>query len=178
MLYKCISLESAVVPATAKRNANAVYFQAQFVPKDDLVNTKLIKVNLFPTTDQQLAMYQELVDNNKVLVDQQYIKVSVDLPDFKMVDSETGAFRDKIYDSMDVYVRLINNDEWFEGSNLPKLAKEHDPKKLAIRTVERLGKFIGKSTHEVDTVDEVPATPVTTPVPPVTPVATPPAQPQ
>ena len=141
MLYKCISLTQEVVPQNAAVNAGSTYFQAQFVPKTDLLNTKLIKVNLFPTSEAQIAQYAELVANNKVLEDQQYVKVNVAMPDFKMRDDKTGAWRPKVYSDMDVYVRLIENDEWFQGSNLPKMVREHEPKRLAERTIERLGEF-------------------------------------
>lgn len=180
MLYKCISLTQEVVPASAAVNAGEVYFQAQFVPKTDLVNTKLIKVNLFPTSDPQRAQYAELIANSKVLADQQYVKVNVAMPDFRMKDDKTGAWRPKIYSDMDVYVRLIENDEWFQGSDLPKMVREHEPKRLAERTIERLGEFLVKHTHEGAAFVEpaavvADAAPVATDV--VAPVVTAPAMP-
>ena len=105
-------------------------------------------------------MYQELVDNGKVLADSNYVKVTVAMPDYRMKDDKTGVWRKNkagqisIYDSMDVWVRLIENDEWFEGCGQAKMIRQDDPKKLAERTVARLGEFVAKETHEISHVEE------------------------
>jgi len=153
MLYYCLTFTAQVVPADAKTNPNKVYFQGEFISKEDDQATKVIKVNLFPETDAQQALWQEMVDNSKVLKDAEYEPIHVELPPYHMYDQrKAGEFikrkdgSTKVFTGMDVYMRILT-DKLNGGFRV-----DGNPKAKAEQTVDRLGKWIGTGATHVETV--------------------------
>jgi hypothetical protein len=157
MIYKCISFTSDVVPATAKQNAGDTFFRGVFINLEDEYDMKSIKVNFFPTEPAHTEKFQELVDAGKVPGNTQFGCFHVLLPNFKMRDSNTKVLRDKIYDCMDVHVRLQKNSAYVPGQT-PEFIPETDPKRRAEQTVSRLGEWVvGATAVHTDATAEVEA---------------------
>ena len=154
MKYKCISLTAQTIPSTAKQNPGGTYFLAQYLPIDNDTDIRVVKVNIFPTTPEVMAIYQEKVDNNKLLMNKEFDRVYVELPDYRMKDND-GNWRPKTYNGMEVCVEMKKNMQYIEGKSAQWLPME-DPKNKAIQTIERLGQFIAKSTHEESEVVSAP----------------------
>jgi hypothetical protein len=153
MLYKCISLKKAVIPADAKQHAGETYFQAQYLPVDNDTDIKVVKINIFPTTPEVMAIYQEKVDNNQLLKNKEFERIYVELPAYIMKDDATKTWRvdpstdqAKVYNGMEVCVEMKKNLQFIAGKT-PEWLTVGDPKAKAEQTINRLGKFIAKAVH-------------------------------
>lgn len=152
MRYKCISFTADVVPQTAKQNAGDTFFRGVFINAEDEYDMHSIKVNFFPTEKAHAARFQELVDTNKVPGETQFGCYHVLLPPFRMRDSKTNVFREKVYDCMDVHVRLQKGPTWDSDKIM---MPETDPKRRAEQTVGRLGEWVvGATAVHTDATEE------------------------